>query len=404
MIDSGGINAMTLTPDKSRVIVGGRFTKLNGISTGSVGSVDAVHGTTMPFAFGQDEKNGPDNASGIYALAADDKYVYGTGWAYGSGNFEGAFAADPTTGRPTWVEDCWGDTYTVAPINGVVYTGSHEHDCSSGGLWPSDGDHHHAQAWSVVPSSVHNVIDGRGWDYSAFQRPNLFNFKPVWQVGTYTGQNQAVWNIAASGNYVVMGGEFLAVNGIAQQGLVRFTTHAKAPNAYGPTTASLGTISAGTVQVNGHRAVEVDLTRAAFDPDDTHLTYQLVRNGATTTPVVTTTVPPPGWWEPNAGVPVRLVDTAPPAQPTSYQVLVRDGGGKTISTNTVKIGAGPRVLGVSPSSVAFGSLATGSSAQDAVTVSNPGPDALTVSTLTGPAGPSPPRRTSPAESSRRGVR
>ena len=40
--------------------------------------------------------------------------------------------------------------------------------------------------------------------------------------GTFTGQDQAAWSVAANDQYVVLGGEFPTVNGDGQQGLVRF--------------------------------------------------------------------------------------------------------------------------------------------------------------------------------------
>ena len=47
----------------------------------------------------------------IFSLAADGDTVYGTGYAFGAGNFEGVFAADDTAGDVRWLQDCHGDTY-----------------------------------------------------------------------------------------------------------------------------------------------------------------------------------------------------------------------------------------------------------------------------------------------------
>jgi len=51
---------------------------------------------------------------------------------------------------------------------------------------------------------------------------------------TYTGQTQASWSVAGNSQYVVYGGEFPSVNGMQQQGLVRFAVPALAPNKVGP--------------------------------------------------------------------------------------------------------------------------------------------------------------------------
>ena len=45
--------------------------------------------------------------------------------------------------------------------------------------------------------------------------------------GTFTGQNQAGWSVTGNGQYVVYGGEFPRVNGVDQQGLVRFAVPAR---------------------------------------------------------------------------------------------------------------------------------------------------------------------------------
>ena len=69
--------------------------------------------------------------AGITSLVADKTTIYGSGFAFGGGNFEGAFAVNPSDGSIKWIEDCHGDTYSVAPIGGVVYTVGHAHYCSN---------------------------------------------------------------------------------------------------------------------------------------------------------------------------------------------------------------------------------------------------------------------------------
>ena len=55
--------------------------------------------------------------------------------------------------------------------------------------------------------------------------------------GTATGQAQAGWSVTGNGRYVVYGGEFPTVNGVAQQGLVRDALPSIAPNRVGPDVA-----------------------------------------------------------------------------------------------------------------------------------------------------------------------
>ena len=77
---------------------------------------------------------GPNSA--ILSLAADGDTVYGTGYAYGGGNFEGVFAADDTLGDVRWINDCHGDTYGVAVVGGVIYSVGHPHFCANIGGFP----------------------------------------------------------------------------------------------------------------------------------------------------------------------------------------------------------------------------------------------------------------------------
>ena len=65
------------------------------------------------------------------------------------------------------------------------------------------------------------------WGYTNFEgqpAPTQYNgFLPGFATGSYTGLTQAVWTVEGNGQYIVYGGEFLAVNGTPQQGLVRFS-------------------------------------------------------------------------------------------------------------------------------------------------------------------------------------
>jgi hypothetical protein len=85
------VTAMVLTPDQSEVVVGGRFTTLNGINAYGLGAVTTASGATVPYAVNQVIRDYTSNA-GIESLATDGVSVYGTGFAFGAGNFEGTFA------------------------------------------------------------------------------------------------------------------------------------------------------------------------------------------------------------------------------------------------------------------------------------------------------------------------
>ena len=104
------------------------------------------------------------------ACAPTARNIYGSGFAFGTGQFEGSFAADPSTGNIIWANDCHGDTYDSVPIGQVLYTVSHAHNCSQiGGFFQSDPwatNMRHALAFTTYPTG-HNVgVDDYGWDYT----------------------------------------------------------------------------------------------------------------------------------------------------------------------------------------------------------------------------------------------
>ena len=76
-------------------------------------AVDATSGVRRRWNINTVVKDFGTN-SAILSLAADGDTVYGTGYAYGGGNFEGVFAADDTVGDVRWLQDCHGDSYSVA--------------------------------------------------------------------------------------------------------------------------------------------------------------------------------------------------------------------------------------------------------------------------------------------------
>ena len=64
--------------------------------------------------------------------------------------------------------------------------------------------------------------------------PSLVNWLPDMTIGSYTGQYQAGWDVDGNNDYVVFGGEFPTVNGVGQQGLVRFARRGARAQQGGP--------------------------------------------------------------------------------------------------------------------------------------------------------------------------
>lgn len=334
--DDNNVQAMVVTPDNSRVIIGGKFTTINGSSANGMGSVDAVTGATEPWAANQTIRDG-GNGSAIDTLTTDGTQIYGSGYAFQTGSFEGSFAADPNTGNIAWLNDCHGDTYSVQPVGQVLYTVSHAHNCSSIGAFPQSNpwsiNMRHALAFTTYSTGTNTGPDDYGWNYSGIPDSTLLQWYPTLSLGTYTGQNQAAWSVTGNSNYIALGGEFPSVNGTAQQGLVRFAVRSLAPDKRGPTrppnpTAPTATsLSAGTARVSW---------QSAYDQDNANLTYNVYRSG-TAAPVYTTTAASNYWTYPNLG----FVDTGlTPGSSYTYTIKVNDVDGNTLTlpkTNSVTI-------------------------------------------------------------------
>lgn len=51
--------------------------------------------------------------------------------AEGAGTFDGRLALNPDNGELRRIDDCRGATQALTLLGGVLYSGSHAHDCSS---------------------------------------------------------------------------------------------------------------------------------------------------------------------------------------------------------------------------------------------------------------------------------
>ena len=169
------------------------------------------------------------NDAGITSLKVRGEFVYGTSWHFGAGgNLEGTFKASVGTGDVGMGHRLPRRRLLVASsTNGVVYTVGHAHYCGNmGGGLPQ---------YPYVAVPAHAGVDRcrrrrdpqRGPRLHQLARPvepgpSMINWLPEMSIGTFTGQYQAGWDVTGNDDYVVVGGEFPRVNGVNQQGLVRF--------------------------------------------------------------------------------------------------------------------------------------------------------------------------------------
>ncbi|GCD20441.1 hypothetical protein CTKZ_20030 [Cellulomonas algicola] len=339
-VDDGSVSALTVSPDGATVIVGGNFTSFNGSTAAPDGlaRVDAVTGAPLSFPATSQIRNS-GTAGSITGLTGDADNMYGTGYTFGrsGGTLEGVFAADWETGSIRWIADCHGDSYAVHAQGPVVYAASHHHYCGNVGGTPQNDEwlFYRADAYTKQPM---RKLGREHLGYTNFEgtdAPEMLNFYPDLDTGTYTGQNQGPWAVTGDDRYIVYGGEFLNVNFRRQQGLVRFAVPSIAPNDQGPRFS--GADFTPTARGIGTGAVRVSWTANA-DFDNEGLTYRVLRNG---TPVSNEVKPSTIWKRPTQG----YTDTGlTPGQSYTYAVRVSDPYGNTVTSPSVQVvadGTGP---------------------------------------------------------------
>ena len=327
------VQSMVATPDGSKIVIGGAFANINSGSAEGIGAVDATTGASLTWNTNAVISNYGLN-SGIYELTADNDTVYGAAWNFAqTPGFEGAFAISPANGSIVWLADCHGDTYSVYSSGSAVYTASHHHDCSNIGGFPTTDPltQSRANAFSKAVTGVvqtNHEIAPYYANYAGEPATSLLQWYPNVNEGTYTGESQGPWDVTGSGPYVVMGGEFTQVNGIGQQGLVRYATLPAAPGKIGPTL--FGYATDPTVSVVNNQ-VSVNWT-ANSDEDSEQLTYQVIKNYNHTTPMATVVANSNFWTTPA----LSAIDTAAvPGQTNYYAISATDPQGNTVFSNYV---------------------------------------------------------------------
>lgn len=278
------VDAIAVSPDGNRVYAGGRFKNVNGAAHYGLAMLSGSTGSALPFPANNVVRDAGANAS-ITSLQATSDRVYGSGYVFGSGgNLEGSFAADGVTGALIWLEDCHGDTYSIVPLGNALYAAGHPHDCRNVGGFPETNPRtfHHTIAFSKARTGT-LTNDGNG-SYANFRgqpSPTLLNWFPDYVTGSYTGQGQAAWSLAGDSRYLVVGGEFPAVNGTAQYGLTRFAADSVVRSTTGPNNNTALTPNA-TSPAAGQARIS---WTATYDQDNVALTYALARDGDTAHPV-----------------------------------------------------------------------------------------------------------------------
>ncbi|CAL9365028.1 hypothetical protein SUDANB120_00743 [Streptomyces sp. enrichment culture] len=284
--------AVELTPDGQNAVLGGDFFTVNGASSHALAVVDAASGAVT-----KAYPNFIPANSVVKDVATDGSGFYTANEGTGGGVFDGRIALDLAGFGQRWRDTCLGATQAVLPDQGVLYSASHAHDCSSVGEFP-DGARHHLLAQPTTGTGK------LGWS------PDTND-----GIGEGIGPRVMAVGAKAGVRYLWVGGEFTTVNGAAQQSLTRF---ASTGDTGAPTTpvASAASFRPGEVQVRW---------RTSLDLDDSSLTYRVYRNGSAT-PVATVAADSLFFRRPQAS----WTDTAvTPGQTYTYRVTATDAAGNT---------------------------------------------------------------------------
>jgi len=336
------VYGMGLTDAHDRVAISGNFTTINGVAMKSMASLSAATGSAYTFAAAKVIDN-TSQASAITGLKVINDKVFAAGYSFGAGNFEGVVVADAYNGTIDNLLDCHGDTYDAVPLNGVVYSVSHHHNCSNVGSFPevTPRRYYHSDAFTLDARGTVGTNTQLGSHYvnwGGYPVGSMVDWWNVWQPGTYTSAKQAGWTVEASGDYLVEGGEFLAVNGVAQQGLVRFGTRKVVTPRSGP--AALKAETAPSLSSNGGTTIRGSFL-TSFDRDNLALTYKVVRSDkGEPNPVATFAVNSTPWTRPS----LSFIDAdVVPGWTYTYHVVATDPDGNSKASDPTTITASTAV-------------------------------------------------------------
>lgn len=322
---SARVNALAIAPDGSRLLTGGNFQTVDNVLTGGMVSLDPTDGSLEQWdANNTDQQPINTNCLGrVTDILVQGETAYVTGEGDPPGCYEGTYSAAISTGTLNWNASCLGASQGLAIANGVLYKGSHQHDCAylQGGAFGG------FVGGTARESFLHRYLVGQDIRDGSFVHwsPNTNT--------TTTGNTTAVGPqvMATDGSQVIVGGDFTTVTGAAQAGLARFSPNGDTATPELPGKSYNGDPFSGvipflvarlpvTVQPTAARTLTVEFP-AAHDPDTGTLTYRVYR-GSSTTPIATLQAESWSWSRPV----LRYDDTGLTAGSTySYRVDATDG-------------------------------------------------------------------------------
>lgn len=316
--------ALAVSGDGSRVVVGGAFDHLNGVAINGVASVDGTTGASTPWSSHPIPARTASTWSMVVDLVVDGDTVYGGANGNGGGVFDGRFAANIATGDLKWIDTCLGATSGITVLRDVLYSTEHAHDCSSMGGWSQTN-----------PTTYQRMLAETTTDSG---HSTLLHWFPSVNIGPANSYyQQGGWALTNDDNYLWVGGEFTTSNGVAQQGLTRYTFKSVSPDVNPPETP----FAAPTVLPVSDTTLRVRW-KATWDRDSRALTYEILRDGANT-PIATIPANSNFWTLPG----LSFVDTGlAPSSSHFYRVRVKDPFGNARSSpNSASVTATGSPLG-----------------------------------------------------------
>jgi hypothetical protein len=298
------IASLAPAPTVGLLLVAGNFNTLSGTADHGFGAVNLTTGAYDAYGAASSElPNTQFCTSDGTDIIISGSVAYVGGDGIQPGCFDGDFALNLADGSIVWNNPCEGSTVALAMINGVLYKGSHMHDCSynAGG----DGG---GFTGSLMQSN-------RVFYRLAAQNPADGTFYH-WSPNTGAGGTTHVGPLAfaTDGTQLFVGGDFPTVNNKTQEGITRF--------APGVNTAPVAPNTAATATVSGPGSVSVTVP-GDTDIDSGVLTYTLYRGS---TVIGTQAAESWPWAQPT----VRFTDTSVKSGTAyTYQYTVSDGTNTT---------------------------------------------------------------------------
>jgi hypothetical protein len=325
----GEVYAVTAAPQQGRVMVGGDFNRINGEARRAMMAVDATSGANVAW-----QAKAPDS---VYDTVTDI-VTDGNGTAYmgsynygGSVRWEGRAAFDIATGQAKWWDGCYGDTQSVAVANGVVYSASHTHDCSAMNAAPDSGPIGYYRLVAETKDATGTATQNVNHVHVGDPIPTMLPWFPNTNGGPDSSYwKNGPWAVDTNGQYVVVGGEFTTVNGVAQQSLTRFAARGVSGAVNNGPQQSLMKAPSLSREF-GAAGSPVITWNATWDAQNSDVTYMVYRDG-TTDPIYTVTQTSRPWDTPQ----LKFIDRT--ANAGTYRIKATDADGATVSSPRASIG------------------------------------------------------------------